>query len=116
MMSMAYGFRVRDAGRIERLPWWVSVLCLLLVSPGQPALGAQRVGQGEIWELRQQGHILSLTEILARGGLSSGRLIKTELERKDGRLIYELEYLLGGEVRELTFDARTGDLLGEGRG
>ena len=39
-------------------------------------------------------------------------LLEVELEGKHDRLIYELEVLsAGGQVRELEFDARSGELL-----
>jgi len=42
------------------------------------------------------------------------RLLEAELENKKDRLIYELEFVdEQGVVRELLFDARTGEALGE---
>jgi len=42
------------------------------------------------------------------------RLLEAELENKKDRLVYELEFIdEQGVVRELLFDARTGEALGE---
>jgi len=79
------------------------------------ALADAGIDHDEALELRQTGEILPLAQILehVRQRFLHGRLIKTELEREDGRLIYEIEYLEDGKVREFRFDAATGEFLGE---
>ena len=67
----------------------------------------------EAKELRQQGKILSLQEILGRVAKEHpGQVIETELEREDGVYIYELEILTEqGRVMEIEVDAGSGEIL-----
>ncbi len=61
-------------------------------------------------QLRAEGQIRPLTEIVedARNRFS-GRVLEAELEREDGRWIYELEVFTDeGVVVELYYDAETG--------
>ena len=67
-------------------------------------------------ELVKSGEIIPLEQLLQQiitkeeGKL---RLLEAELERKSGRLVYELEMVdEQGVVRELLFDAKTGKSLG----
>jgi uncharacterized membrane protein YkoI len=64
-------------------------------------------------EAVRRGEILSLAVLLERVRLAPGeRLLEAELERDDGRWIYELELISAdGEVREIELDAATGALL-----
>lgn len=68
-------------------------------------------------ELVKRGEIMSLTELLQQVDRVEGgklRLLEAELETKKERLVYELEFIdEQGVVRELLFDARTGEALGE---
>lgn len=67
----------------------------------------------------EAGEILPLARIVAIAEASfEGRMVDVELEKDDGRFVYELELLTtAGHVIELTYDARTGALLEtEGRG
>ncbi|MEN8174417.1 MAG: PepSY domain-containing protein [Pseudomonadota bacterium] len=65
-------------------------------------------------ELRDSGDILPLSDLLARTGLAGQRVIEAELERENGRLVYELELLdQDGRIRERYFDAVTGKPVGE---
>jgi uncharacterized membrane protein YkoI len=62
------------------------------------------------------GDILSLEQILQNARqLHAGRALETELEEgRDGMMVYEVEILdANGEVWEMKFDARSGELLGE---
>ncbi|MEW6324765.1 MAG: PepSY domain-containing protein [Nitrospirota bacterium] len=67
----------------------------------------------EATELQEAGVILPLADILARAqAIRPGRVIETELEREDGRYLYELEILDDtGVVWEMTLDAATGEPL-----
>jgi len=63
--------------------------------------------------LLKSGEILSLEVILQKlRPRYPGKVLEVELERKAGKIIYEVE-LLGedGVVRELYIDARSGDVL-----
>ncbi len=68
-------------------------------------------------ELVARGEIMSLAELLQQVDRLEGgkmRLLEAELETKKERLVYELEFIdEQGVVRELLFDARTGEALGE---
>ncbi|BAU46810.1 peptidase [Sulfurifustis variabilis] len=68
--------------------------------------------------LREQGEVLPLERILekVRERHPNVRIIETELERKDGRYVYEIEVAGdNGVVHELKYDARTAELLKEKR-
>lgn len=69
----------------------------------------------EVLELMQQGKIKPLLTLIAEHNFQ-GTLLDAELEREDGRLIYELEYLNHkGEVWEYELDAATGEILDQER-
>jgi uncharacterized membrane protein YkoI len=61
----------------------------------------------------QRGELLPLPRIIAAAQAHApGDVVKTELEAKRGRLIYEVKILTPeGAVREVKLDARTGALL-----
>lgn len=67
----------------------------------------------EAKELREQGKILSLQEILGRVEKEHpGQVIETELEREDGVYIYELEILTDEDrVIKLEVDAASGKIM-----
>ena len=64
-------------------------------------------------KLRDAGAILPLEQIIQRArAVKPGELIETELGRKHGRYVYEVEILdQGGQVWEIKLDARTGELI-----
>jgi len=68
-------------------------------------------------ELVKSGEIISLEQLLQQVFTQQEnklRLLEAELERESGRLVYELELVdEKGVVRELLFDAKTGEALGE---
>ena len=68
--------------------------------------------------IKQRGDILSLDRILQEArGQHPGRVLESELEQKDGRYVYEVELVDDqGRVREMKFDARTGEVLKENQG
>lgn len=102
-----------------------SVLFSLLAAGGIGILASQgvdvmdsaraddKLDYKEARELRQQGEILSLQEILKRVEKDHpGQVIETELERESGRYIYELEIVTEqGKVIEIEVDAGTGETL-----
>jgi len=70
----------------------------------------------EARRLLNSGEILSLEVILENVRRAHpGKIFEIELEREDGRIIYEVE-ILGedGIVEEIYIDARTGKLLNYG--
>lgn len=68
-------------------------------------------------ELVRSGDIIALEQLLQKIDTDEEgrlRLLEAELEDKSGRLVYELELVNEkGVVRELLFDAKTGEALGE---
>jgi uncharacterized membrane protein YkoI len=62
-----------------------------------------------------QGDILPLQQILENARqLHAGRALEIELEEGGDGMVYEVEILdANGEVWEMKFDARSGELLGE---
>lgn len=68
-------------------------------------------------KLVKSGEIIPLEQLLQKVvSADSGklRLLEAELERKQGRLVYELELVdEQGVVRELLFDAKTGEAIAE---
>ena len=68
--------------------------------------------------IKQRGDILSLDRILQdTRGQYGARVLESELEEKDGRYVYEVELVDDqGRVREMKFDARTGEVLKEKQG
>jgi uncharacterized membrane protein YkoI len=75
---------------------------------------ARDLDQDEALQLRQQGVILPLEQLLQQAlDLHPGaKLLEAELEEKHGVYIYEVELLdTDGVVRELDLEATTGRLL-----
>ena len=66
----------------------------------------------------QRAGILSLDQILRKADEQhAGRVLESELERKNGRDVYEVEVVDDqGRVWEMKFDARTGEVLTETQG
>lgn len=89
------------------------VSCLLACAILLPSLGRASDHQG-IHDAMRRGEIVSLAAIRAHALRHfGGRIIEVELERSRGGAEYELELLIeDGRVVELTYDARTGRLIG----
>lgn len=64
-------------------------------------------------QLLKEGKIMPLQEILTKAKvIKPGQVIETDLEKDDGRYIYELEILdEQGQVWELELDAQTGEFV-----
>lgn len=97
-----------------RIPYSTAVLAGLLLSF---ILSCGIAAAEEDYELarklRQQGEILPLAKILTFARLQKkGEVLDTELEKKHGRYIYEVEILdVKGQVWEVKLDAKTGQLV-----
>lgn len=75
-------------------------------------VAAQAGSHDQARELREAGEILPLQDILQRLDPPGQRVLEVELERKRGRYVYEMETLdEDGQVWELYYDARSGELL-----
>jgi uncharacterized membrane protein YkoI len=61
----------------------------------------------------EAGELLPLSRILTVANERyPGRVLEVDLDRENGRYLYEIEVLLqDGRVIELTYDGRTGELL-----
>lgn len=77
------------------------------------ALPAHADDDRRIRQLQRNGEILSLEKIFtAARAVKAGRIVDVDLDKEDGRYVYEIELLdASGRVWEMEFDARTGDLL-----
>lgn len=73
----------------------------------------KKAEQAAVREALQRGEILPLAKILAIVAAQvPGEVIKVELDRDDGKMIYEIKVLADkGRVREIELDARTGDVI-----
>lgn len=86
------------------------LLCLLL----QPVALASKDGdQDRARAALQAGEVLPLPRLLERLQLTHpGQVLELELERDDGRWIYEVKLLqAGGRLLKLEVDARTAEVL-----
>jgi uncharacterized membrane protein YkoI len=86
-----------------------AAICIAAGTPVAVADGDHEIAR----KLRESGEILPLERILERAHAAKpGEIIETELERKQGRYVYEVEILDGaGQVWEVELDAKTGELL-----
>jgi uncharacterized membrane protein YkoI len=95
----------------SRLMWLCLVLCCACAGWAEDS----RAGEDhrEARRLLETGRILPLERIVERAKAAHpGKLLDIELERDDGRYVYELELVdEHGVVWELKYDAATGALL-----
>lgn len=100
-------------------PRAVLAACLALALAA-PWTGSQAGGRDDHERARQavaSGEVLPWPQIAQRIAASHpGELLELELEREDGRWIYEVRLLQpGGRILKLELDARTGELLRQRR-
>lgn len=90
---------------------WLCIGLSLLVWP--LSVTADDIDHDEALALTEQGVILPLQTLMADAlQRYPGRFLKAELERDDGRYIYELEIVTHDRrVIELEYDAASGRLL-----
>ncbi len=71
----------------------------------------------EAYRLRENKEILALEVLLERIDLPpNSRLLEIELEHEDGRLLYEIEYVIpSGVIEELLVDPHTAEIIGRER-
>ena len=119
-MNMKCAFPVRVGSRIERVAW--TALRLLLLFGGPIFFAADVAVAGDARHpdhemarrLVQSGEILPLERILDNEKVRGRKLLEVELKRKHGVYVYEVEVVNArGEVIELRFDAKTGQMLRE---
>lgn len=112
----------RRVNNLDRARRWTGLLLLVPLATA-PIMGAVALGIGApasaddnqdlARRLKEAGDILPLETLLAQARTlyPEGRVIETELQRRDGHWVYEIELLDRGVVHELRYDARTGRLL-----
>ncbi len=103
-----------DIGRrIEIVRRIGTVIILLAVVASLPGWRPPRADEGhdEARKLRETGVILPLEVILQKARqLQPGRVVETELEREQGRYIYEIKIVdEKGVLHEVKFDAKTAE-------
>lgn len=84
---------------------WLTLVCQAV---------ARDLSQDEALKLRKEGRVLASQTFIehALERHPKARLLELELEEKHGRYVYEVELLTTyGQVRELKFDASSGELL-----
>ena len=99
----------RFAGRRKLLAALLPALLALPLS----GLARSELDQDRARAALQAGEILPLTTILTRlAQTQQGQVLEVELERKDGRWLYEIKLLQpGGGLLRLELDARSGEVL-----
>jgi uncharacterized membrane protein YkoI len=95
-------------------PALMAALAITAFSSGQGhADGKKNLNQDQVHELVKSGEIRPLDDVLAAAAkVVPGQVIKVEVERKRGRLIYELKIISDrGRVHEVYVDAATLDIV-----
>ena len=74
---------------------------------------ADHLDHDSVKRLRDDGRILSMSEVMRRAArIQPGQLLEAELDRDDGRYVYEIRILdATGRVHELELDAASGVLI-----
>lgn len=89
--------------------------CLLLISAltFNVSVLADHLDHDSVKRLRDDGRILSMSEVMRRAArIRPGQLLEAELDRDDGRYVYEILILdATGRVHELELDAASGVLI-----
>jgi len=103
----------RDTFMIRIVSTFILNAFLTAVLLGQPLLAQADGDHDEAKRLHQAGDILSLELILERlRPTYPGKILEVELERKSGKIIYEIELLAeDGMVYEIEVDAKNGEVL-----
>jgi len=85
-----------------------SLTCTLLVAHAE-----DDVKPADAARMQKSGEIISEEDLLKRvQSHFPGKVVETELERKGGRYVYEVEVVSEkGVKQQMQFDAKTGDLL-----
>ena len=91
-----------------------AVIALTIAALLSGSAAAREVSHNEVLELRRQGLLLPLEQVLEQILVRhpGAQVLEVDLEREDLHYIYEIEILTGDrQVRELEIDARTGTIL-----
>jgi uncharacterized membrane protein YkoI len=100
-------------GQNEEILMKITYLFLALVAGISVQLKADEIDREEIIYLVDQGKILPLEAILSHYPENEyGKILDLEVEKKHGRIRYEIEFLHeDGRVIELKIDATNGQIL-----
>lgn len=91
-------------------------LLIAMLAAVSMVTAARDVEQDEALQLRQQGKILALEQIMVMVGerYPGYRLLEVELEKENHLYVYEVEFLTrDGIARELEIDAHRGTILSD---
>jgi uncharacterized membrane protein YkoI len=93
--------------------WLLAALLPALLALPVGSMARSEPDQDRARAALQAGEILPLNTILARlAQTQPGQVLEVELERKDGRWLYEIKLLQpGGGLLKLELDARSGEVL-----
>jgi uncharacterized iron-regulated membrane protein len=93
--------------------WLLAALSATLLTLPVSSMARSEPDQDRARAALQAGEILPLNTILTRlAQTQPGQVLEVELERKDGRWLYEIKLLQpGGGLRKLELDARSGEVL-----
>lgn len=101
-------------------PVLLSVLALLLALAAAAPVFADGDGEDDDHDVARRaveaGEVQPLAKIRDRvASRVGGRVVGVELERHDGRYVYELKVIAhDGRLLEIEVDARSGDIIGTG--
>jgi uncharacterized membrane protein YkoI len=93
--------------------WLLAALSAALLALPAFSMARSEPDQDRARAALQAGEILPLNTILTRlAQTQPGQVLEVELERKDGRWLYEIKLLQpGGGLLKLELDARSGEVL-----
>ena len=93
--------------------WLLAALLPALLALPVGSMARSEPDQDRARAALQAGEILPLNTILTRlAQTQPGQVLEVELERKDGRWLYEIKLLRpGGGLLKLELDARSGEVL-----
>lgn len=93
--------------------WLLAALLPALLALPVGSMAHSEPDQDRARAALQAGEILPLSTILTRlAQTQPGQVLEVELERKDGRWLYEIKLLQpGGGLLKLELDARSGEVL-----
>lgn len=93
--------------------WLLAALLPALLALPVGSMARSEPDQDRARAALQAGEILPLATILTRlAQTQPGQVLEVELERKDGRWLYEIKLLRpGGGLLKLELDARSGEVL-----
>ena len=109
---MKFG-RVERFGRWAARQGWCRWLFVLLFAATLSTFAADFEDHDRARQALESGEILPLNALLEKANLDTpGRVLEVELDREDGRWIYEIKLLRqGGSVVKLWVDARNGEVI-----